>query len=829
MERNNCKERYFEAFFIALFVAFVFYVPFLLYDKGYFLFYGDFNVQQVPFYPMAHDAVRKGDIFWNWNTDLGVNFMGSYAFYLLGSPFFWITMPFPSDAVPYLMGPLLMLKFACASLTGYMFIRRFAKNRDFALIGALLYAFSGFSVYNIFFNHFHEAIIMFPLLLVGLEELMQNDRKGVFAAAITLSALANYMFFAGQVIFVVIYWILRLTSGAWEITAKKFISLIVESVVGLLMSMFLLLPALIVVTTNPRTDSIMYGWGALFYGKEQRYGSIIECFFFPPDLPARPNFFPEADAKWASLGGWLPLFSMTGVIAWMQSKKNWLKKIIITLSFFALVPILNSLFFLLNEAYYARWFYMLTLMMALATVMSLERKQTDWNRAFRWTFGITAAFTVVIGFMPKERQDGEFKTFGLMEYPDRFWVYVVIAIGSLLTLSFIIKLLHKNPKKFAKLAVLSVTVITIVYSMYYIGTGKSQSYLTRDFIIPYSLRGNHDITLPEGENYRVDVYDGMDNQAMFWKLPTIQAFHSIVPRSVMDFYPQVGVERGVGSRPETKYPALRPLLSVRWLFDYAADNGFADRDDNGEILSTKMAGYEYYDTQNGFNIYENQNFIPMGFTYDKYITQADFDETSKGERSNILLKGILLDDSQIDKYGHMYERLETPQYSDMSADAMAQDCAERNDAVCYDFKRDNLGFSAKINLEEETLVFFSVPWEEGFTATVNGLNANVEKVNVGFMAVRVPAGRENVIRFNYMTPGFFAGILITLVSGALLALYLVLFRIIDKRERLRAENAGYIESVDIMEGMEDWFEGLPSMNGTGGVPGESNENQGEIE
>ena len=28
--------------------------------------------------------------------------------------------------------------------------------------------FSGFSVYNIFFNHFHEAIVVFPLLLWAL-------------------------------------------------------------------------------------------------------------------------------------------------------------------------------------------------------------------------------------------------------------------------------------------------------------------------------------------------------------------------------------------------------------------------------------------------------------------------------------------------------------------------------------------------------------------------------------------------------------------------------------------------------------------------------------
>ena len=98
-------------------MAFLLFLPFLIIDKGLFIYYGDFNVQQIPFYRMAHDAVRSGNIFWNWNTDLGANFIGSYSFYLLGSPFFWLTLPFPSAAVPYLMAPLLMLKFALSSLT----------------------------------------------------------------------------------------------------------------------------------------------------------------------------------------------------------------------------------------------------------------------------------------------------------------------------------------------------------------------------------------------------------------------------------------------------------------------------------------------------------------------------------------------------------------------------------------------------------------------------------------------------------------------------------------------------------------------------------------
>ena len=148
------KEKKLFTFLVALFTAACLFVPYMIMGEGYFTFYGDFNVQQIPFYQMCHQAIRTGNINWNWLTDLGSDFIGSYAFYLLGSPFFWITLIFPNSFVPYLMGPLLILKFACAALTGYLYIRRFTKTAYAASLGGLLYAFSGFSIYNIFFNMF---------------------------------------------------------------------------------------------------------------------------------------------------------------------------------------------------------------------------------------------------------------------------------------------------------------------------------------------------------------------------------------------------------------------------------------------------------------------------------------------------------------------------------------------------------------------------------------------------------------------------------------------------------------------------------------------------
>ena len=69
------KNLYIKVFLIALLVSASFFLPFVIMDRGIFLFYGDYNVQQIPFYQLAHDAIRSGTIGFNFYTDLGVNFI----------------------------------------------------------------------------------------------------------------------------------------------------------------------------------------------------------------------------------------------------------------------------------------------------------------------------------------------------------------------------------------------------------------------------------------------------------------------------------------------------------------------------------------------------------------------------------------------------------------------------------------------------------------------------------------------------------------------------------------------------------------------------------
>ena len=76
-------------------------------------------------------------------------------------------------------------------------------------------------------------------------------------------------------------------------------------------------------------------------------------------------------------------------------------------------------------------------------------------------------------------------------------------------------------------------------------------------------------------------------------------------------------------------------------------------------------------------------------------------------------------------------------------------------------------------MESENLVFFSIPYESGWKAYVNGKEVKIEKVNVGFMAVLAPEG-DCEITFVYTTPGLYSGCIISGIAIIIAAIYIII-------------------------------------------------------
>lgn len=756
--------------------AAVFFLPFYLIDGGFFHYAGDFNSQQISFYRYMNGFIKGGGYpdgmagavrnTFSWATDLGSGAMNAYSFYLYGSPFFWLSLIFPQNWLPYLMVPLLILKFAVAGGGAYRYLCRYVRRTDYAMLGACLYAFSGFSVYNVFFNHFVDVVALFPWMLWALDETLYEQEKhyGLFAFWVGVNLLNNYFFFIGQVIFLVIYFICKLTTRDFPMNLRLFARLAFESLLGAALGFVLLWPAVLSLLQNPRTIDLSSGWGFLTYSKVQQYLAILLSWILPPDSPYITSIWSEGIIKWTSMSAYLPLCSLAGAMAYWRARQGDSKKRIVAVcAVFALVPVLNSAFYALNSSYYARWYYMPVLILCAMTACGLESPDITADeldapaRGIGWLMLATLAFAVV----PVQDSSTKEWSLGVLQNPGQYFVVLGFGLGGLVLYHFICRR-WRGSRAFARRMTAAVLAFACLFSMVHIGIGKfGQWHTDSDLVEQYTSALQLKDDLPEGD-WRVDTYETHDNLGLWLDKSCLQYFGSTAAPSILSFYPELGVKRDVRSEPEISNYALRGLLSVKYLI--------TTPEKQEDFLAAADEGWDYYDTRDGFMLYENENYVPMGFTYDYYITEEEYEATVKNTRSNLLMRALVLSEEDAAVYGKYLKKLPEEKRNDLWYDTYVSDCADRRASACRVFQMTNSGFHAEIDLGKEDLVFFSVPYDDGFTAYVNGQEADILRVDEGLMAVLAPAG-ENTIDFVYQADGFSLASKVSLAGLAVFAVY----------------------------------------------------------
>ena len=770
------RKKFWQAVGLCALTAAIFFLPFYLLDGGFFHYAGDFNSQQISFYRYMNGFVKGAGYpdsafagaprnTFSWATDLGSGVMNAYSFYLYGSPFFWLSVLLPQSWLPYMMVPLLVLKFGVAGGGAYLYLRRYVKNSNYAVLGACLYALSGFAVYNVFFNHFVDVVALFPYLLWALDEAIYENRHGLFAFWVAVNLLNNYFFFVGQVIFLCIYFVCKLTAKDFRLTGRKFGHLLWESVLGVAMGCLLLFPAVLSLLQNPRTIDLSSGWGFLTYAKVQQYLAILLSWILPPDSPYLTSVWSEGVIKWTSMTAYLPLCSLAGAMAYWRSRKaDSKKRIVAVCAVCALVPVLNSAFYALNSSYYARWYYMPTLILAAMTVNALEDPDIDLDapaRGIGWIMLATLVFAVV----PVRDDTTGTWSFGVLKNPGQF--FAVLGFGLLgLMLYRVLCSKWRQDSRFAQRMTAAVLVFACAFTMVHIGIGKFGQWHTDSDLVEQDTNAlllKND--LPEGD-YRIDTYKIHDNIGMWLDKSCLQYFGSTAAPSILSFYPGLGVKRDVRSEPEIANYALRGLLSVEYLITTPEKReSFEDEAD---------AGWTYLADVDGYTLYHNDNYVPMGFTYDYYVTEATYQTSIKTLRSNLLMRALVLTDEDVAQYGKYLTELPDEMLEELHYDSYTQDCADRRAHSCSVFQINNAGFHAEITLDKANLVFFSVPYDDGFTAYINGEKSDILQVDEGLMAVLCPAGASS-IDFVYQAAGLSASRVVTAVAIPVWVVYVACF------------------------------------------------------
>ena len=173
---------------------------------------------------------------------------------------------------------------------------------------------------------------------------------------------------------------------------------------------------------------------------------------------------------------------------------------------------------------------------------------------------------------------------------------------------------------------------------------------------------------------------------------------------------------------------------------------------------------------------------PIGFTYDSYMTRSEFDALSEEEKIPYMMRTLVVEDSDEEIVsGCMTHFLKASESALTAADVAYLGMLHSQEAS-EEFEKTPDHFRSVITSDVEKYAFFSIPNDDGWTASVNGTETDILDIN-GFMAVRIGPGRNEIL-FTYDTPGRKLGTAATLFALAVSAVY-ILGDVVRKRLKKR--------------------------------------------
>ena len=163
----------------------------------------DMYHQYCPFFTEFLNKLQSGgSLQYSWNLGLGSDFVSLYAYYL-ASPLNFLILLCPKSHVIEFMTLLIILKISASGLTFFLYIRhhyklvgkdgRMHKNQVIpAIVFSTAYALSGFVAAYSWDIMWMDCIALFPLIMIGLERLVQEKKAGLYYITLALCIFCNY-------------------------------------------------------------------------------------------------------------------------------------------------------------------------------------------------------------------------------------------------------------------------------------------------------------------------------------------------------------------------------------------------------------------------------------------------------------------------------------------------------------------------------------------------------------------------------------------------------------------------------------------------------------
>ena len=208
----------------------------------------DLGQQYVDFFSYYQDTLlhHPEQFFYSFSKSIGGEMVSLWAYYLL-SPFNLLFLLIPRSAIAMGVSLLIFLKLVSCTVSFAVLLDVKFKQRNWTtLLFALSYGFMSYLSANQFNVMWLDALIGLPLIILGVDALLQKRNPLYYVFPLSLTILSNY--YTGYMIclFLGLYfpyaYLMANDSFSWKSFIKQFGSFIFYSVLSVGLIMVILLP-----------------------------------------------------------------------------------------------------------------------------------------------------------------------------------------------------------------------------------------------------------------------------------------------------------------------------------------------------------------------------------------------------------------------------------------------------------------------------------------------------------------------------------------------------------------------------------------------------------
>ena len=566
---------------------------------------------------------------WDLSIGLGGDVISTLNYYVLGDPLNLSAVFVPVCYTEILYNALVLVRLYLAGVMFFLFCRHKGYEDSMILFGALIYVFSFYSiVVSVLHPFFLNPLIYFPLVLLGIDLILEGRRPYVFVAACTLSALSNFYFFYMISVLMVIYAVLRYiaVNGAkwsWRHFFKTVGTCVFFYLCSVMIAMPVFLPSAMAVLGGDRIQA------------ETTVPAFYELLYYVKLVIA----FVNASADYYSALG----YTSVGVLAVLalffgtkRKEKRTLKLVLIVGTIFLCVPffghVLNGFSYVTNRWV---WAYCLAVSVIVVDRMPQLLEKAGWTK---WlAMAVTILFAVPTFLFRAGFETKKLSAAGILLFGATLFLVVFLMLCS-----------RKHLKaEYAFAGILLVNLFLNAYGFYSVSSGGDIENHA-DWGIAYQERTEsfYDL-LPENsvdaEKVRIDTADlGFEevkiNSAMLKDVNGTSFYYSVVNENTKKFIRDMQLPVGsdniyVNMDSRT---IVDTLLGSRFCVVKAGEERYLPY--GYDLLAAE---------ENGYRMYENEGVLPLVYAYESCMAQEEYEKLPAAQRQQALLQTCIVEKPDI--------------------------------------------------------------------------------------------------------------------------------------------------------------------------------------